>query len=75
MISFLKESLDSIDGDERFVMTLGAGVINTLLLCFGFIDPPIYRDLTLGTVAAFIASSAYTTGVQIKQDGDDVRAP
>lgn len=65
--SWLKEMLDSIDGDERFLMTLGAGMVNAALRVGDFISGEIYRDLTLGTVAVFITGSAYTTAVQMKQ--------
>jgi hypothetical protein len=64
MIDALRRILAAIDGDERFVMTLGAGVVNTALVATGVIDPTIYRDLTLGTVAVFIGASAYSAGVE-----------
>ena len=51
--------LEAIDGDERFLLTLGAGVINSLLLVFGFLDMGTYAMLTGGTVGAFIVGVAY----------------
>lgn len=68
IVSWLKETLDAIDGDERFLMTLGAGMVHTSLLLMGAIDMLTFRDLTLGTVGIFIGGSSYTTGVQIRQD-------
>lgn len=49
-----KSILDAIEGDERFLMTLGAGMVNTMLLMLGFIDQGTYAMLTGGTVVAFI---------------------
>jgi hypothetical protein len=50
----IKRWLDCIAGDEKFVMTLGAGVVNTLLLVLSYLDQGNYVILTLGTVAAYI---------------------
>lgn len=52
--AYLKSWLDAIDGDEKFVMTIGAGMVNTVLLCFAFISADIYLALTTGTVIAYI---------------------
>lgn len=52
--SDLKAWLDAISGDEKFVMTIGAGIIDTLLLIGGFLDQGNYVILTMGTVAAYI---------------------
>jgi hypothetical protein len=46
-------------GGRRFWMTVGAGLVNTFLLWHGKIDMAIYRDLTLGTVAVYIAGATY----------------
>lgn len=62
---YLKAWLDSISGDEKFVLTLGAGIVNTLLLMFGFLDQGNYVFLTMGTVAAYI------TGKTV----EDIRKP
>lgn len=56
--SKLKELLDAIDGDERFLMTVGAGIVNTALLIGAFIDQGTYAMLTGGTVVAFIGGIA-----------------
>lgn len=49
----------SAAGGRRFLMTLGAGIVNSLLLMHGDISMEIYRDLTLGTVAAYIVSNTW----------------
>lgn len=56
---YVKGWLDAISGDEKFVMTLGAGVVDTLLLIFGFLDQSNYVILTMGTVATYIAGKTY----------------
>lgn len=55
---WIKSLLDAIDGDERFLMTLGAGAVNTCLLIGGFIDQGTYAMLTGGTVVAYIGGVA-----------------
>lgn len=68
MINKVRSLLSAIDGDERFVVTVGAGLVNTALVCLGYIDPTIYRDLTLGTVAVFIGASAYSSTVETRAE-------
>jgi hypothetical protein len=51
---YVKAWLEAISGDEKFVMTIGAGVVNTGLLMLGLLDQSNYVLLTLGTVAAYI---------------------
>lgn len=63
---YLKAWLDAIDGDERFLMTIGAGVVNTLLLVLGLLDQSNYVLLTTSTVGMYIAGKTYENvkGVQ-----------
>lgn len=49
--------LNVAHGYERFLMTAGAGLVNTGLLIAGLIDQDTYAMLTAGTVAAFITGS------------------
>ena len=56
---YLKAWLDAIDGDERFVMTVGAGLIHTFLLLVGAIDQGTYAMLTGGTIVAYIGGKTY----------------
>jgi hypothetical protein len=58
----IRAYLNSIDGDEKFLITLGAGIVNSVLLVFGFLDMGTYATLTIATVAAFIAGASYTEG-------------
>lgn len=67
-MQIIKDALDAIEGDERFIMTLGAGVVNTALLLAGYIDPITYRDLTVATVAVFIGGSSYTSAVAYREN-------
>lgn len=46
-------------GGRRFIITLGAGIVDTLLFMFFGLPPDIYRDLTIATVAAYIAGSTW----------------
>lgn len=41
-------------GGRRFILCLGCSISCTVLLWFGKIPPEIFRDLILGTVAAYI---------------------
>lgn len=44
-------------GGRRFVLTLGCGAACTALVWFGRIDGPVFRDIIIGTVAAYIAGN------------------
>lgn len=44
-------------GGRRFLLTVGAGVVDTLLLWFEKIDQATYSNLTLWTVAAYITGA------------------
>lgn len=46
-------------GGRRFLLTVGAGIVDTLLLVFGFLSEASYVQLTLGTVAVFIAGTSW----------------
>ncbi len=46
-------------GGTRFVMTVGAGIVDTGLVVFDKLTGDQYVTLTLGTVAVFIAGAAY----------------
>lgn len=54
----LKEWLDAIAGDEKFIMVVGAGLVNTALLWFGKIDQVNYVTLTNLTIVAYITGRA-----------------
>lgn len=62
-------------GGRRFLLTLGAGIVNTALLVTAFITENVYAQLTFATVAVYIAGRAYTevrTNAQVKtNDRDD----
>ncbi len=54
--AFIKATLDAIEGDERFVMCVGAGFVDSLLLIGGFLTGNEYVTLTLATVAVYIGA-------------------
>lgn len=43
-------------GGTRFIMAMGAGLVNTLLFAVGILSESGYITLTLATVGAFIVS-------------------
>lgn len=53
-------------GGRRFLLSLGAGAIPSLLVWGGFISDVVYRDIILGTVGAYIAGNTIQKGVEIK---------
>lgn len=59
MLVELRAALDAISGDEKFLMTLGAGIVNTALLVLGYLDQPNYVSLTQWTVCVYIAGKTY----------------
>lgn len=44
-------------GGRRFLLSLGAGVISSILVWYGKIDGSIYRDVVIGTVGLYIAGN------------------
>lgn len=46
-------------GGRRFLLTLGAGIVDTLLLWFGKLDATSYVTLTMGTVGVYIGAAVY----------------
>jgi uncharacterized membrane protein len=44
-------------GGRRYTMAMGCGVVCTLLVVAKVIEPIIFRDLILGTVAAYITGN------------------
>lgn len=56
-------------GGRRFLITLGCGVVNTILVALKLIDNSTYQTIILGTVAVYIAGHAYVTG----KGGENVR--
>jgi len=58
-VTGLKLLLEAISGDEKFLLTLGAGIVNTALLMLGFLDQANYVELTKWTVCVYIAGKTY----------------
>lgn len=52
--AYLKEWLDAIDGDEKFVMTVGAGVVNAIFLACGILSETGYLTILGSTIFAYI---------------------
>lgn len=56
----------SVLGGRRFLLSLGSGIVTTLLVWYGKIDGNIYRDVVLGTVGIYIAGNTFQ---KVKQTG------
>lgn len=56
-------------GGRRFVMTIGAGLVNTLLLMCGYIGEQSYVTLTIATVAAYIGANTVQKYNEVKNAG------
>jgi uncharacterized membrane protein YeaQ/YmgE (transglycosylase-associated protein family) len=44
-------------GGRRFLLTVGCGVVTSVLLWHGKLDGPVYATVVLGTVGAYIAGN------------------
>lgn len=53
-------------GGRRFLLSIGAGAIPSLLVWGGFISDTVYRDIILGTVGAYIAGNTIQKASEIK---------
>lgn len=62
--------IDSMGG-RRFVLTCGCGMACTVLVWCGRIDGPVFRDIIIGTVAAYIAGNV----VQKVKASDPIESP
>jgi hypothetical protein len=47
------------NGGRRFLMTMGANLVNGALLALGYIDGAVYRDMFIASTAVYIASNTY----------------
>jgi hypothetical protein len=47
-------------GGRRFLMSMGAGIVDTILLYVGKLDISAYVTLTFATVATYIAGRTYS---------------
>jgi hypothetical protein len=54
----LKEWLDAITGDEKFILVVGCGFVDTVLVWFGKIDQNNYVTLTALTIGAYLTGKA-----------------
>lgn len=55
-------------GGRRFLMCMGAHVINTLLLWFEKLTEGGYVTTFMGTVAVYVAASTYQKSKELKSD-------
>lgn len=70
-IAALREAL----GGRRFLMTVGAGAVNTLLLAHGLLPAPIYETLTMMTVGFYIAGNGAQKFFERKFGGSNAQSP
>jgi hypothetical protein len=55
-------------GGRRFLLTVGCGIVCTALLWAGKLDATNYRDLILGTVAAYIVGNTWQKQIEARAD-------
>jgi hypothetical protein len=58
-------------GGRRFLLTVGSGLVNTLLRWFDKIDQMVFRDLIIATVGSYLTATA----VQKWKEAKSVEAP
>ena len=46
-------------GGRRFLISVGCGIVSTVVLVLGYIGEASYVQLILGTVAAFVAGASW----------------
>jgi hypothetical protein len=56
-------------GGRRFLITLGCGISTSFLVWHAKITPEVFRDITIATVAVYIAGNTYQKREQIKATG------
>ena len=56
-------------GGRRFLITLGCGISTSFLVWHAKITPEVFRDITIATVAVYIAGNTYQKKEQIKATG------
>jgi len=44
-------------GGRRFLLTIGSGLVSTLLVWYAKIDGPVFRDIFIATVVAYLAAN------------------
>lgn len=53
-------------GGRRFLLTIGANLVNSLLFVFGFLTESGYLTTFGGTVAAYLAVAGWQKHVELK---------
>jgi large-conductance mechanosensitive channel len=56
-------------GGRRFIMTMGCGIVCTLLVAFDHITDSIFRDIIIATVAVYIGGNTFQK-VKAKNAGE-----
>lgn len=56
-------------GGRRFLLTVGCGAVNAILLWFAKLDAGSYTAITLGTVAVYIGGNTFQKREEIKAQG------
>lgn len=70
-IEALREAL----GGRRFLMAVGAGIVNTVLVAHGFIPAAVYETIIMATVGFYIAGNGAQRYVEQKFSGTNVQPP
>lgn len=53
-------------GGRRFLMTMGASAVNTLLLVYGKLSESAYLTTFLATIGAYLAAVGYQKHTEVK---------
>lgn len=57
-------------GGRKFILSMGAGIISSVLLAFGVLSSSDYVLVVLGTVGAFIAGNSWQARGEAKALGE-----
>jgi hypothetical protein len=58
-------------GGRRFLLTVGCGIVDTILLCAGILPSAEYVTLTLATVAVYVGAGTYQKHSEAKNGTSD----
>lgn len=62
-------------GGRRFILTVGCGLITSLLCWFGKISDQVYATVILATVAAYIGANTIQKQTEIRESAPFPPAP
>lgn len=57
--TYLKSWLDAVTGHEKFLLVVGAGIINGIFLACGILTETGYLSVLAGTIVTYIGAKTY----------------